>query len=257
MKLGFCTGMENLGVLERAGIDCIELTVGAVDRWTDAEREEHKTRLAASPVRLLSCNSLIGGFSLYEDEDFAQTKAYFDRVLPKLADVGVKILVFGSGGYRRVPEGLDPAAAKEKILAFLRLLSSLIRPYGITVVIEPLNRKECNVLNSAREAAGYVRELDLPNIRLLVDFYHFLLEEERIDEIAEYRGILAHTHTAHPVNRRTPVRGDGMDHAACVRALRDIGYEGLIVCESRVGADLEAEVRGFKAVIDAALAKKH
>ncbi|MBR6748518.1 MAG: sugar phosphate isomerase/epimerase [Clostridia bacterium] len=255
MKLGFCTSIDNLELVEKAGIDYMESSVGAVAGWTDEETKENLKKLANSPVKFESCNSLIGGFSLYEDADWSKTDAYFARVLPRLAEVGMKTLVFGSGGYRRIIDGVTPEAAHERILQFLDRLSGKIKPYGITIVIEPLNTNECNILTSSKEAEGYVRELNLPNIQLLVDYYHFLLESERLTVIDDYKGILKHTHIANPVKRFTPAPFDGVDYVGWFRALKKIGYDGLIVAEPRRPDDLFAAMQGYKAAMDMAMAE--
>lgn len=245
IKIGFCAGPDKLPMLQSAGIPYMEMSVGAVCAWTEEELGENLARIRDAGIRMETCNGLIGGFSLYEDTDFVRTNAYFDRVLPRLAAAGMKILVFGSGGYRRVPEGYDRDAARARIIAFLRLLSKRIEPYGFTVVVEPLNFNECNILNTSAEAADYVRECGRPNIRLLVDYYHFLLVGERLSAIADYRGILVHTHIAHPVGRRTPAPLDGVDYRGFFDALRAIGYDGLVVAEPRLGDDPAREMLEF------------
>ena len=245
IQTGFCASPAQASLLAEAGIPYLETSVGAICGWTDDELRENLARLADAGVKMETCNCLIGGFSLFDDPDFARTNEYFDRVLPRLSAAGMRILVFGSGGYRRVPEGVEPAAARARIIDFLRLLSQRIEPYGFTVVVEPLNPSECNILTTSSEAAGYVRECGRPNIRLLVDYYHFLLSGERLSAIADYRGLLAHTHIAHPVGRRTPAPLDGVDYRGFFNALLDIGYDGLVVAEPRVGADFARELREF------------
>ena len=232
IQFGFCAPPERAKALAAAGIPAAEGIVGTICSWSDEERAANVAAYREAGLRFESCNCLIGGFSLYDDPDFEKTNAYFDEKLPKLADAGMKMLVFGSGGYRRVPEGVDRDFAKSRILDFLRLLSRRIEPYGMTAVIEPLNQKECNILTTSAEAAEYVRELDLPTIRLLVDFYHFLLEGERLSAIADYTGILAHCHIARPVGRRTPAPYDGVDYRGIVDALKGIGYDVMAVGKS-------------------------
>ena len=253
IEFGFCAPPERAAALAAANISAAESTVGTICKWTDEERAANVAAFKAAGLRFETCNGLIGGFSLYDDPDFEKTNAYFDNALPKLADAGMKILVFGSGGYRKVPEGVDPAFAKSRILDFLRLLSRRIEPYGMTIAIEPLNRGECNILNSSAEAAEYVWELNLPNIRLLVDYYHFLLEGERLTAIADYKDILVHCHIARPVGRGTPAPYDGVDYRGFIDALKAIGYNGLVVAEPRLGPDWEKEYREFADVMARAL----
>lgn len=251
MKIGFCAGLDRLNILERAGIDNIELSVAQVMGYTEDERERYLTQLKASPVRFESVNCLIGGFSLYDDcrDGFMKTRAWFAEIFPVLARFGVRTLVFGSGGYRKVPDGMSRDDAKVQILTFLRLLSECCMPYGFTAVVEPLPYRSCNIINSLPEGAAYVRELNLPNIRLLVDFWHFLYEGERLDIIRDYGDILAHVHIANPVHGHVPAPYDGFDVRGCVEALKAAGYTGVIVAEAKVPGDFEEGVRGYREVM--------
>jgi len=234
MKLGYCCDLDRLDSLERAGIGYVELMVAQVLAWTQEQRATYIDRLRTSPVRFESVNCLIGGFSLYDDcqNDFAQTKAHFGRVFPLLASVGVKILVFGSGGYRRVPDGMDREEAVAQLKAFLRVLSEACTPYGFTVALEPLPVRSCNILNTVPESATLVREVNLPNIRLLIDFNHFIYDGELLDVVPGVGDILVHTHIARPGRSLLPEPGDGHDYAAIYRALRAANYRGFVVGEA-------------------------
>ena len=254
VKLGFCTAFSNLDLLEKAGIDNLETTVYEIMQWSDEQVRENMKKLGSSSVRFESCNCLIGGFSLYEDHDWSKTDAYFARVLPRLAEVGMKKLVFGSGGYRRVPEGMEMEAARGRILEFLTRLSEKMKPYGMTAVIEPLFQKGCNIINTSAEGAEYVRELGLPNIRLLIDYRHFIYEGEHLTAIENYEGILTHTHIAHPVTFATPARWDCIDYVGWFRVLDKIGYQGAVVAESSVFGDLLTELEEFRITMEEAYA---
>ena len=47
------------------------------------------------------------------------------------------------------------------------LAAPLAQAGGITLVVEPLNRQECNVINSVAEAMEYVTAADHPQVRCL------------------------------------------------------------------------------------------
>ena len=49
---------------------------------------------------------------------------------------------------------------------------------GIVRVVEPLNRFECNIILSVAEAMEYVKALDHPNLRCLVDSFHLWRDAE-------------------------------------------------------------------------------
>ena len=99
-----------------------------------------------------------------------------------------EIIVFGSGGARHVPEGFSRKRAHDQILEFLEAAANYARRHGLVIAIEPLNRSETNMINSIAEAVQFADELMQPEIQVLVDFYHQMLEAEAFDEIVPCRG---------------------------------------------------------------------
>lgn len=247
MKLGMCCGVNQADALARAGIPNIELTVNTITGWTAEELRANMRLLRDAGVALESCNCLISGFSLYADEGLVRSRELMEKTMHRLGEAGIRYVVFGSGGYRRVPEGMDKTFARAKIEEFLHLLSEICRPYGITIVIEPLNSvKACNILNTAVETAEYVRAVNKDNIQLLIDYRHFMMDGELLGTIANYRGMLQHTHIAHPCTFFTPQIGDGVDYKGFLDALRGIDYKGLVVSESTLRLPVEEEARIFR-----------
>jgi sugar phosphate isomerase/epimerase len=43
--------------------------------------------------------------------------------------------------------------------------------YDITIVIEPLNKSETNIINSVAEGYKLAQQVNHPNVKLLADFY--------------------------------------------------------------------------------------
>lgn len=82
---------------------------------------------------------------------------------------GIRTIVFGSGGARNIPDDFCRAEAWEQLVSFGRLAAGAASRHGVTLGAEPLNRKECNVLNSVKESAAYVHEVGHSHFRLLVD----------------------------------------------------------------------------------------
>ncbi len=106
--------------------------------------------------------------------------------------------------------------------------------YGVTIAIEPLNRKESNVINTVAEALELAEELDLPGIQVLADAYHMYLEREPLEIIsrAVKAGRLAHVHYAE-FDRSFPVgqADNGVDFAQLFTLLQEAGYTGGISAE--------------------------
>jgi sugar phosphate isomerase/epimerase len=87
------------------------------------------------------------------------------------------------------------------------------------------------VLNGVRESGGYVEDVDHPNVRLLVDAYHWLKDDNDYDAIVTYGPLLRHVHIATMASRRAPGL-EACDFSDFFRALKEGGYEGRISIES-------------------------
>lgn len=54
---------------------------------------------------------------------------------------------------------------------------------GIHIAIEPLNRQESNMIQNLEEGKKLMTEAGGPSIRLLADYYHFMLEKESLETL--------------------------------------------------------------------------
>ena len=233
MKIGVCSPIERLDHLENLGYDLLELSIGGISDLNDEEFEALKQRLEGRKIKVRSGNGMINGSvtPLHLDTGLASTKAYLNRVMPRLKELGVTTAVFGSGGYRRMPEDMPEEKRHGLLREFLVVLEGIARENGITVVIEPLNKKECNVLLTTKEAMEYIKELELPNLKLLVDLYHFCCEGEPLDRIYEYGSYIKHIHIVEPTKRTFMRPDDVYDYKLFIKALRDVGYDGALLFE--------------------------
>lgn len=121
------------------------------------------------------------------------------------------------------------------------------RAPALTLSVEPLNRFECYMLNTAAQAAAHVGRVDRPNFGYLYDTFHANIEErDPVGAIAPTIGAISHIHISEN-DRGTPGLGH-IDHAAAIRAARDAGYDGWFVIESFGQAlpDLAAATRVWR-----------
>jgi D-psicose/D-tagatose/L-ribulose 3-epimerase len=103
--------------------------------------------------------------------------------------------------------------------------------FGITLAVEPLNRFECYMLTSARQAADLVRKVGAPNYGYLYDTFHFNIEEDSIvSVIPETIAEMAHVHISEN-NRGVPGAGH-IDFASVFKTLKAAGYDGWMTIEA-------------------------
>jgi len=164
--------------------------------------------------------------------DSATILSYARTSFSRAKLAGIRIMVFGSGGSRALPDGVSATDAASQFAAALSLIAPAAAENGITIVVEPLNRAECNFINSLAEGAAIVRSVNHPSVRLLADIYHMMREDEGPQEIRNHAAIIRHVHIAERKTRSAPgVAGD--DFLPYLRALKESGYTGDISLECR------------------------
>lgn len=217
--------------LRELGYDFIEATVESIANLSDAEMEKAVQYRKAGLLCLESCNCFIPGALplIGEKRDPKKIRAYLEKTLPRLVRLGVEVVVFGSGGARWIPEGCSPETAREHLDQFLRTAEELARKAGVTLVVEPLNHQQANCIFTVTEAAGIVRRLNLPGLRLLGDTYHMYAEGEPPEVFFENRDILRHVHVAEPESRSAPTDCPYLRQIG--DALRRAGYTGRVAME--------------------------
>lgn len=238
MKLGVCTNPENLQQIQQAGYDYIEPALFQLEKLTDEAFEQVKISFKSASIQAEVFNCFIPGEIPVVGEAVNEGKIdrYLKRALYRASQLGAQVIVFGSGGARNIPEGFSRKKAMEQLTDFLTHVSDVLQSYDITVVIEPLNQKECNVLNSVKEALVLAKAVNRSNIRVLADLYHMACEDEDMGHIREAGNeYLKHLHIANPEGRVYPKLGDKYPYIDYFSALKDIDYKGRLSVEGSAG----------------------
>jgi D-psicose/D-tagatose/L-ribulose 3-epimerase len=158
--------------------------------------------------------------------NLASALEYAGEAVRRIGQIGGEIVVLGSGGARKVPDGFPMDEARRQFEEFTRELAPRAQENGVTVAIEPLNSKEDNLITSVHLGAEITREIDRPSIRLLADFYHMNEDGEGVQSVVEANGLLHHTHVA-DLGRVAPgfAKEGEADFVAFFAALKSVGYD--------------------------------
>ena len=162
--------------------------------------------------------------------DAARLDRYAATTFRRAKEIGMSLVVFGSAGARMVPEGFSPSRAFEQYVAALTRFGPLAAAQGVTLVVEPLNRVECNLVNTIVEGAEAVGRANSPAVKLLVDIFHMIRNGESPDDIAEVGPLIRHVHVAENVDRAAPP-SHGDDFRPFFRALHRTGYNARLALE--------------------------
>jgi sugar phosphate isomerase/epimerase len=101
---------------------------------------------------------------------------------------------------------------------------------GVTVLLEPLNRYECDYINTLENGMKVAAEIAAPNLKLLADTFHMNIEEVDLATSLKAAGSsIGHVHLA-DTNRQAPGHGH-LDVAGILATLEGISYPGYISFE--------------------------
>jgi D-psicose/D-tagatose/L-ribulose 3-epimerase len=235
MKFGVCTSIDNAAAAKAAGWDYVEASVQSLLQGLKPDAEwDGRQQVAQSALPVPAANLLVpGSLKITGPEaDLNALRAYMSNVLARAGHLGMKTLVFGSGGARNVPEGFDREQARRQITEFARMAADIAGRHGVTIVIEPLGSKECNIISSVAEAMTYVNEVKHAHLQCLVDSYHFWVEDEPLENLRAAMPWIKHVHLADRDGRLPPGESGTADYRPFFKVLKDGGYDGLISVEA-------------------------
>jgi D-psicose/D-tagatose/L-ribulose 3-epimerase len=102
---------------------------------------------------------------------------------------------------------------------------------GITLSLEVVNRYETNLINTGRQALGFLDEIGRDNVRVHLDTYHMNIEEsDLIQPVLDVSDRLGYAHIGE--SHRGYLGSGTVDFDAFFRGLARIGYDGPVVFES-------------------------
>ncbi len=252
-KIGVCTGVGQGALLASNGFDYIEQSVTGFlspDQPEEAFQKRLDEARRKSPLPIYSCNGFLGGGLRVTGPEANHDRivAYAGTAFRRARAAGIQLIVFGSGGARRIPEGFAVEAAQQQFVDLLKRIGPAAASNGVTLAIEPLCKKECNFVNSVEEAFAIAERVNHPAVQVLADTYHMGQDGEPVDHIVKYASRLRHVHVADPRSRAQPTGECKERIQPYLDALRQIGYKGGVSIESKGGekmADWAGEAAAF------------
>ena len=233
MKIGFCAGLDRIDEAAAAGYDYIELPVSAAAAWTEEEFARNLARLRAAAIPAPAFNVLFPGDIALLSPEVPDTAIaeYLEKALARVQAMGGKTVVFGSGKSRARPEAVPYDEAFRRLIHVTRLIGDAAARHGITIVIEPLNRSETNMINSVAEGACLRAAVNHPSVGLLADYFHIAKEGHDPGDLARVGGI-AHCHIATRAGREAPLEAEE-GFSVLFSAMKRTGYQGLVSVEGK------------------------
>lgn len=153
----------------------------------------------------------------------------FNGIIELAAEFGADVNVSRVRGSAGDSDSLE--AVVGRLTQSLGAVCRHAEKYGLSVLLEQMNRYETNLLNSAEEVGEYIRSLRISNLRIHADVFHMNIEDRSMTEpLRKYREELGYVHFADS-NRLAPGMGH-LNFREILRTLEEIGYPGWIGVEA-------------------------
>lgn len=225
MRFGCAVKLEQIGCVQEAGYDYVELPVSTVrPESPDTEFEPVRDKILSFDIApeawggLLPRDMKVTG----PEVDKYRVERYLRTAFERIEELGGDIVVFGSATARRVPEGFPLDEARDQIVEFVTLAGLIAGSCGITIAVAPVNKNESNIINTLAEAVELTRAIDHPFVKVMADVYQMVEQGESFQDVIDAGNELVHVHTA-DTGKGYPGSG-AFDHAGFFEVLRTIGY---------------------------------
>lgn len=251
MKIGICAGADHLEEMLDCGFDYVEYPINGIGemREEDYVKLLEKTRGLKANIYAGNCffpwdSRLVG-----EHADMVKTSDYADKALKRMYELGCKVCVIGNGGARDPDEGMGIEDTYKEFAQVIRKVGLTAKSYGITIAIEALYFGESKICNTLEETARFARSIDMENVGITADYYHFNRNNESTGALEKVYDVLKHVHIADMEGRRYPMPENENAYKGMFDVLKRIGYTGGISIEGESGNDRNAEGKRAAAIL--------
>jgi D-psicose/D-tagatose/L-ribulose 3-epimerase len=219
--------------IKEMGYDKVEI---AVEDPSLIDPAELKKALDQNNLEPIICGAFGPTRDLTSEDVALQQNSldYIEKCLDICVAVGATFLagpMYSAVGKAR----LIPAEQKQKewnlAVTNLRKVCDMASERGLAIALEPLNRFESDLINTAEDVARLVKDINHPAAKIILDGFHMNIEEPDIEAAIRTAGDkLIHVQVSENY-RGTP--GTGQTRwDAFRRGLEAIGYNGTVSIES-------------------------
>lgn len=222
-------------LVSKLGFDQLELNGGTVAQMDSVARRRIKSAADRAGILLSYGVGLKKEYDVSSlDESVRQRGLGFMKTMIQgIGEMGGGML---GGTIHSYWPATPPAGMESKqpildqSLRSLRELAPFAEDHGVILNVEVINRFEQFLINDCREAVAYVKEINSPSCRILLDTFHMNIEEDSIPDAIRYAGpYLAALHIGE-TNRKLPGMGR-QPWEEIKKALDDIHFTGPLVME--------------------------
>ena len=248
IRIGLRSEFEFVPEAAQLGFDYLELPLTRICALTDDEFEELADYIEAADINIEAMYDMLPGDLRVNGHDVRAKlqHEYLDRAFYRAKRLGAQVIAFDAPKARNVPPVFDFAMARRQTGNFLRIVQGHAVSFGLQIAIQNYRHAECNLINTASEAALMAALLQLSQVGVLADTVQMAYAAEPVEALLRCGSSLMHVHTGSPITRDFPSAGDGEDYVKLFRTLMHMGYQGRI----SAATSRECTLEGAKAALD-------
>jgi len=238
-----------LAKVRQLGFDVLEVNAGTIAELSPRERQRLMDASQDAGIPMSCCIGLPPSSDLASPDASVRSNGirHLGRIADAMRDCGIQRLT--GIIYSCWPGTLEgriggKEEARRWSISSMKEAIRRAEDLGLIYHVEVVNRFEQFLLNTAAEAAAYVREVGSENLKILLDTYHMNIEERSFeDAILTAGSLLGHLHIGE--NNRTPPGRGHIPWAEVGRALKAAAFQGWVVMEpflvpgGEVGRDIK------------------
>lgn len=216
------------------GFDVIEITPGDEFRRLDPSKLRKKLDDAGLEVSLCAVFDASNDISSKGPDVRKKGIEFMKEYTSWAHDLGARIIggpLYSELGKKRYLSDKERKAEWDRSADSLKSIGDDAAKKGVVIALEPINRFEIDMMNTAEQAFQMCEQVNHPSIKMMLDTFHMNIEDKKIgDAIRASKKHLVHLHTCS--NNRGIPGDDHIPWAEVNKAIHDIDYEGYGIIES-------------------------
>jgi 2-dehydrotetronate isomerase len=222
--------LERFAAAAACGFNAVELQFPYEQPAQAVRREIERHQL-----KILGINTPLGPAAAAGVAGVPGRERDFDLLFREALDYAVAI---GATAIHCMSGQVPPeqqAEGEKVFVANLTRAADLAGGQGITILIEPINRRDRPgyLLHGPEQAAAIIAQVGRSNVRIQFDFYHVQIEGgDLITRFARHHAMIGHVQVAAVPSRAEPDEGE-VNYPAIFAVLDCSDYAGFVGCEYR------------------------
>lgn len=239
--------------VSKLGFDVLEINASALFDYSDNKINEVKKIVNDNNIILTAGYGPIAEHNIGNVNTRNKALDWYKKVFSVMQKLDIHVIC--GAIYSYWPVDYSKKINKEEDLKMsiegMKLLANIAKEYDVNICCEVLNRFENYLLNTAKEAVAFVKEVGCDNVKVMLDTFHMNIEEESFSKAIRTAGkYLGHFHLGE-ANRRVPGEGR-MPWNEILDALIEINYNGYAVMEPFVkrGGEVETDIKIWRDLVE-------